>query len=245
MSEELELAKARARARQRQMMLSGSLPESTEAPEPKALTFTNVVNEMNRGVMSLLPSFVRDPMESVGIGVQTPLTETTTGGALRFTGAGLPLAAGGAAVGTAGATVTKLPSTFSGIVGSMADDLARIATNNPRLYFGSEIAGSAGAGAASQIAQNQGAGPVGQLASEVAGGLSVAALPLLSQRLTGERLMQSTQTYCLLPSREEWFVRQGKCKRGPVDHSKPKSTRKGWRVYLMVLRLLSGLVISG
>lgn len=183
-SDDIEVARARAKALQARQLLEASMEGQTPDEAP-AMTFTNIVNELNRGVTSLLPSAARQRLESIGVGVETPLTETAAGGALRYGGAALPLAMAAPAVGTVGG-LQRLPTSLRNIVGGMADDLTTFATQFPGRYFGGETAAAAGAGAAAQAAQNQELGPMGQLAAETVGGLAAgvapAAIPATVQR---------------------------------------------------------------
>jgi hypothetical protein len=138
----------------------------------------NIINEVNRGLISYLPESVRSKFEEAGVGVETDLSETAVGGAARMVGGAAPFAFAAPAAGSVGAPSVVRPGVFKGII----DDISRFAVNHPKLYFGGELAGAAGAGAAGQVADNEGAGPGGQLAAEAAGGLVTGGLATVGPR---------------------------------------------------------------
>jgi len=177
----LKIAEA-LRAKQRLMASSGGQPgENNSSIGDRIAGYadgaTNVVNEFNRGILSLVPAPAREKLNAIGVGVETEFSGTSAGKGFNVMGMSAPFVAAAPLFGNVSAPILGR----TGIFKTMIDDIAKFATSAPKTYFGAEAAGAFGAGAAGESAKQGGAGPKTQLAAEVVGGMGfggvVSALP--------------------------------------------------------------------
>lgn len=157
----------------------------------------DIVNEVNRGLLSFLPAMAREKLEGIGIGVETDFGKTGFGKGVNYTGMALPFMFGAPAAGTVGPQMLGRTGVFKTLI----DDIANFAVNNPKMYFGTEVAGNIGAGAAGHVAEEGGAGPTTQLISEAVGGLTVGGLASVGPRSL--RAMRESISANLMPMTEE------------------------------------------
>lgn len=213
MAEEQDIARQRAlrlaqAERERRNRLAAAASE--ELGEPSSFMdktaaagryVTNLVNEVNRGILSYFPDTLKKPLqEKLGIGVETEMSQTPVGRGAEYVGMALPMAIGIPAAGQATASqMTTLAR--PGVFRTMIDDITNFAMNNPALYFGGETAAAFGAGAAGEAAEQAGAGPVGQMASELAGGMGLGTFATIGPRSL--RAMRESVKANLFPMSEE------------------------------------------
>lgn len=198
----LRIARAKAlRARRRleegKEQIIGGEPTMGDRAQGFIDTSVDVVNEFNRGMMGLLPTPLRRPLENVGVGVETEFSGTSAGRGVRTLGGSAPLVFGGVAAGQTGAQLMNQ----RGILQTMLDDIAQTATKYPKTFFSAEAGASLGAGAASQAAIDSDAGPGTQLAAEVAGAFAGGGPPAMASR-SARALRDSVQAN-LLPMTEQ------------------------------------------
>src|SRR5690625_2486791 len=182
----LALAERERRARD-QAAADGGQPRDQAAEEggqPRGALreFASDVNRMasqfTAGAMSLTPRFVQEPLIERGLIIDpSEAPSTAVESAFRYMGAAAPIAAGGAAAGaralsTAPGQIMQSP----GIVRGILQDIGRFAQSSPGIFYGSEMAGAAGAGLAGHVAREGDAGPIGQLSAEALGGLTAGGL---------------------------------------------------------------------
>lgn len=162
---------------------------------------TNLVNEVNRGILSYFPETIKRPLQQrLGIGVETEMSGTPMGRGAEYIGMALPMAVGIPAAGQA--TKSQMASLANpGTFRTLINDITGFAMKNPKLYFGGETAAAFGAGAAGAAAERAGAGPAGQLGSEVLGGLGLGTLATIGPR--SMRAMREGIKANLLPMTEE------------------------------------------
>ena len=138
----------------------------------------DIINELNRGLLSFLPAVAREKLESFGVGVETEFGESAFGKGVRYTGTAIPFMFAPVGMGTVGPQMLGR----TGIFKRMIDDIANFAVNNPKMYFATETAGNLGAGAAGHLAEEGDAGPAGQLISEAVGGMTAGGLASVGPR---------------------------------------------------------------
>lgn len=168
---------------------------------------SNLVNEVNRGILSYFPETLRKPIQELGIGVETEMSQTPVGRGAEYVGMALPMAIGIPAAGQATTNVMNLarPGAFRTLI----DDITNFAMNSPKLYFAGETAGAFGAGMASGAAEEAGAGPVGQFAAEMVGGAGLGGLASIGPR--SMRSLREGMRANLLPMTEEGgMIRAGR-----------------------------------
>ena len=172
----LQLAEAERELRRRQNSSEGG-----------SLTPLNVINEVNKGLLGLMPSAAREKLNSIGVGVETDLPKDypATAKGLEFTGGAIPFALAAPAMGISGGG--KIIQN-RGVFKTMLDDIAKFATNNPKSFLATEGAAAFGAGALGESARQGGAGPATQLGAELLGGMTAGGLTAIAPRtLRGAR----------------------------------------------------------
>jgi len=171
-----EIAKNKVKVeaeRRRRSMLVPTMEARNSKGAKKDISLIDFPNEINRGLLNLAPSFIREKANQAGIGVKTDLSDTMTGGALNMLGTSAPFALGIPALGSGPAVVSSKPV---GMLQTFADDIQRYAMANPKTYLAAEGAAAMGSGAASQAAKNSEIGPTGQLLAEAAGGITAGGM---------------------------------------------------------------------
>lgn len=163
-------------------------------------TTADVVNEVNRGLLFLLPSQAREQLNKIGVGVETELSGTPVGRGLNVAGASLPFAVAPVVGGSVGASLTPNLSKISGTFKTLIDDIAKYATANPKTYLSGEAVSAAGAGTLGETIRQEGGGPAAQLAGEVVG--SLAGGPITALPRTARAARESINAN-LLPMTEE------------------------------------------
>ena len=165
-----------------------------------------IANELNVGILSILPSAARNKLQELGVGVPgTEFGKTRGGAATKYVGMAVPMMAGVPAAGARMATTLGQPGIWRGMI----DDITNFAMANPKLYFTSEVAGAAGAGAAGEMAREGGAGTGGQLIAEMLGGMTAGGLTSIGPRsLRG--LRESIQKNIFPMTKEGGMIRAAK-----------------------------------
>ena len=64
-----------------------------------SFTPVNVVNELNRGLLNLVPSAAREKLQSIGVGVETGFSNTAAGKGTEFVGGAVPFMLAAPAMG--------------------------------------------------------------------------------------------------------------------------------------------------
>ena len=124
-----------------QKLSSSGRGEEISQAEPSSRTriMPNIINEINRGMMMLLPEVAKRPLESIGVGVETDFSNTPMGAGTRYTGAAIPAALAPVAMSRQGGQLISTPQN-TGMMQRFVNEIGDFALKNPGTYLGGEAA---------------------------------------------------------------------------------------------------------